>query len=223
MKRMGSYLTVILFSVVSFSGVSCANGSSSAVTEQGKNTLRSEADGKEADVLWTRELESMRLVQDISRQDGVDKAVKLTPQSVISAPSAESPVYPFIDGFGSLDTSRISPDLLAALDSACAAVSSQQSADSLMAQGCLYSYVLFLSDFKNGWKTAFGQDMPDPPVNLFTSRVYGAPFIQDDYEIPVRFKCAKGYADVLFCFIKNDGGYKISQIDIQKWGRTDGN
>lgn len=220
---MKKSIACILFFCALFSVLSCANGTTAVFTDSAGDTLRAKADKKDTEILWTRELESMRLVQDISTTDAVDKAVKLTPQSVIASSSVPPSVYPFIDGFGSLDTSFIPQDLKASLDTACAAVSSQQSADSLMADGCLYSYVLFLADLKTGWKQTFGGDLPGAGMgNLFTGEIYGAPFIADDYEIPVRFECGKGYADVLFYFIKNDSGYKISQIEIQKWGRADG-
>ncbi len=223
MKFMERSIVCILFFCALFSVFSCANGTAAAFTDSSGDTLRTEADKKDAEILWTRELESMRLVQDISTADAVDKAVKLTPQSVAASSSVPSSVYPFIDGFGSLDTSFIQQDLRTALDTACATVSSQQSADSLMADGCLFSYVLFLDDLKTGWKQTFGEDLPGADAgDLFTGKIYGAPFIADDYEIPVRFECGKGYADVLFYFIKNGSGYKISQIEIQRWGRADG-
>jgi hypothetical protein len=157
-------------------------------------------------------------------RDGIDKAVKLTPQTIPASGTVPAAVYPFIDGFGSLDTSLIPQELRTALDTVCRTISSRENADQLMASGCLYSYVLFLEDFTAGWKETFGEPVPDKQnsTDLFSEEIYGAPFINDDYEIPVRFKCAKGYADILFCFIKNDSGYKLTQIEIEKWGRADG-
>ncbi|MFA6856988.1 MAG: hypothetical protein WCR31_07255 [Treponema sp.] len=224
MKRIGKGTFFIFFFYALLFVVSCANGHTAVLTDSNGDTLRSQADKKDKEILWTRELESMRLVQNISTVDGVDKAVKLTPQSVIASSLVPVPVYPFIDGFGSLDTSLISSELKAALETACMTVSAQKNADSLMAEGCLYSYVLFLSDLKTGWKETFGEDIPDVNngENLFTKEIYGTPFLDDDYEIPVRFECRKGYIDILICFIKTDNGYKIDQLIIQKWGRADG-
>lgn len=221
---VGKCTAIFLICSALFCAVSCADGHTTVLSDSNGETLRSQADKNDKDILWTRELESMRLGQNISAEDGIDKAVKLTPQTIIVSTSQEEPAYPFIDGFGSLDTSLISPELKTALDSFCRDVSSQQSADVLMADGCLYSYILFLDDLKTGWKGTFGEELPDAEdtENLFTGEIYGAPFIEDDYEIPVRLECNEGYADILICFIKDAGGYKINQIEIQKWGRADG-
>ncbi|MCK9170907.1 MAG: hypothetical protein M0P01_10885 [Treponema sp.] len=221
---MEKSILFILFSCAFVLIVSCANGHTAVLTDSNGDTLRSRADNEDKEILWTRELESMRLVQNITTGDGVDNAVKLTPQSIIASSVVPVPVYPAVDGFGSVDTSLISPELKTALESACGTISAQKSADPLMADGCLYSYVLFLSDLKTGWKEKFGEDIPDADSsgNLFTKEIYGAPFIDDDYEVPVRFECKKGYVDILICFIKNDNGYRIHQLIIQKWGGADG-
>jgi hypothetical protein len=219
-----SISVIVVFSLL-FTAVSCANSHTVILSDNAGETLRSQSDRKNKEILWTRELESMRLVQDITHEDSVDKAVKLTPQTVVVSAAQAQPVYPFIDGFGSLDTSLITRDVRNVLDTFCKNVSTGLSADPCMADGCLYSYVLFADDLKNGWKSSFGEDIPEGSENspLFTKMIYGAPFIDDaDYEIPVRFECSKGYVDILLYFEKTGSEYKINQIEIQKWGKANG-
>ena len=228
MKYAGNKIrSVSIFIVLSllFTAVSCANSHTVNLSDNSGETLRSQADTKNREILWTRELESMRLVQDITHTDSMDKAVKLTLQTVVVSAVQTQPVYPFIDGFGSLDTSLVTQDIRTVLDTFCRSVSTGLSADVCMADGCLYSYVLFADDLKSGWKSSFGEDIPEVSENapLFTRMIYGAPFIDDaDYEIPVRFECRKGYIDLLLYFGKTAGGYKINQIEIQKWGKANG-
>lgn len=218
-------ISIIIVSSLLLTAVSCANSHTVILSDTAGETLRSQSDKKNREILWTRELESMRLVQDIAHTDSVDKAVKLTPQTIVVSAVQTQPVYPFIDGFGSLDTSLITQDIRNVLDTFCRNVSTGLSADQCMADGCLYSYVLFADDLKNGWKSSFGEEFPEVSENapLFTRMIYGAPFIDDaDYEIPVRFECSGGYIDILLYFEKKGSEYKINQIEIQKWGKVNG-
>ena len=218
-------ISIIIVSSLLLTAVSCANSHTVILSDNAGETLRSQSDKKNREILWTRELESMRLVQDITHTDSVDKAVKLTPKSIVVSSVQARPVYPFIDGFGSLDTSLITQDIRNVLDTFCRNVSTGLNADMCMADGCLYSYVLFTDDLKSGWKSSFEEDIPEVSENvpLFTRMIYGAPFIDAaDYEIPVRFECSEGYIDILLYFEKKGSDYKINQIEIQKWGKGNG-
>ncbi|MBP3709847.1 MAG: hypothetical protein J6I73_05530 [Treponema sp.] len=213
-----------LCAVFSLLLASCADSKSFILVDTSE-TLRSQSDARDADTLWTRELEAMRLFQNIEERESIEKSIPLTPFTVIAAASNYDAVYPFLSGFGSLDTSLISQELRAVLDTFVQAILSGQSADRCMARGSLYSYVFFMNDMQAGWKQFFGSDMPEYSEShpLFSTVLYGAPFIDEQGAvIPVRLGFSRGSIDVLLCFENAEDGYKINQIEIQKWSRAHG-
>lgn len=205
--------------------VSCANSSSAIVADYNAETLRSRAENKENSTLWTRELESMRLAEDITHAPDADSSVKLTPSAAAVCTYSAKPLYPQLEGFGSLDTSLLSQDVRNVLDSFCRAVSAEQPVDTLMAKDSLYSAVLFQDDLKGVWKERFNEDFPEKAdgLELFTRTLYGEPFIDSGmYDIPVRLYCAAGYIDTDVSLVQEDGAFKINQIQIRDRENTDG-
>ena len=76
---------------------------------------------------------------------------------------------------------------------------------------------------KSGWKTHFDSDFPAAQTPLFTSSLYGSPFIDEDgAALPVRFGFSGGFIDVLLYFEKDGETYTISNIEIRKWERVNG-
>lgn len=212
------------FFIFSLLFASCADNRS-VILPDASETLRARADGRDAETPWTRELEAVRLAQNIASKDGVAASVKLTPQTVVAAASNYEEVFPFLNDFGSLDTSLIFPEMRAVLDSFVQAILHGQSAAENIADGCLYSYVFFIDDMQTGWKQFFGSELPEHSEKnpLFTTVLYGAPFISEDgSEIPVRFEYALGGIDVSLCFENEAGEYKINQIEIIKWRHAHG-
>lgn|SRR5574344_287053 len=213
------FLSAILFS--------CANNTAASAADENSKTLRTETNEKNASIQWTRELETMRLKQDITLADGADRSVKLTPQSAAVLFSNVKPVYPSVPGFGSLDTSHLPPDARSVLDSFTSAVSKGKGAESSVAGEYLFSYVLFCDDLKTQWKKMFGEPYPEAVSEddpLFSSVIYGEPFIdEEDIQIPVRFIRKDNHADILVSEEKTSDGYKINQIKINNRRNTDGN
>ena len=213
------FLSVILFS--------CANSTTAVAADENSKTLRTETDEKNSLIQWTRELEPMRLKEDITLADNVDRSVKLNPQSVTVLLSDVKPVYPSVPGFGSLDTSHLPPDARSVLDSFTSAVSKGHGAEFTVAKDCLFSYVLFCDDLKTQWKQLLGESYPETVSDddpLFSSVIYGEPFIdEDDIQIPVRLIRKDRYADILVSEEKTPDGYKINQIKIKNRRNTDGN
>ena len=221
MKRTVKIVTLGVLVAVFFAA-SCSDNQAVIAYDTGE-TLRAKTAAKDADALWTREIEKERLVRTIAESDAVSSSVKLSPETMIASLSLSEAAYPYIQGFASLDTSLMSPDLQSALDAFVTAVSRNESADASFAPENLFSYVFFLSDLKSGWKAHFGFDFPDAKTPLFASSLYGSPFIDDaGAEVPVRFGSSGGFIDALLYFEKDGEAYRINNIEIRKWERADG-
>lgn len=201
-----------------------------------KETLRDISMGREKGTVWTRELESVRLVRAISELPQVSKEIPLEPLVVTVADTGKALAYPELAGFGSLDTGSLSPDLLHFLDSFCNTVSLWDIPSENLSDTALFSIILFRHDILEGWRSAFDADFPiqmhseaakesaaqadepretaadatqkkdghakekaPPPVKrpkVFTSALYGAPFIEaDKIAVPIRFYAEAGYVD----------------------------
>lgn len=221
MKRTMRIVTLGVLVAVFFAA-SCSDNQLLIVSDSGE-TLRAKTAAKDADTLWTREIEKERLVQTIAASEAVSPSIKLSPETMIASLAASEAVYPYIQDFASLDTSLMSPDLQKALDAFVAALSRNESADASFASENLFSYVFFLSDLKSGWKAHFGFDFPDAKTPLFTSSLCGAPFIDEaGAEVPVRFGFSGGFIDALLYFEKDGETYTINNIEIRKWERVNG-
>ena len=221
MKRTMRIVTLGVLVAVFFAA-SCSDNQLLIVSDSGE-TLRAKTAAKDADTLWTREIEKERLTQTITEKNGILSSVKLEVESVIASLAQPAELYPFVSGLGSLDTSLVSRELQNALDAFISALSRNESADASFASENLFSYVFFLSDLKSGWKAHFGFDFPDAKTPLFTSSLCGAPFIDEaGAEVPVRFGFSGGFIDVLLYFEKDGETYTISNIEIRKWERFDG-
>ncbi|MBM7022347.1 hypothetical protein [Treponema sp. Marseille-Q4523] len=221
MKRAVRILTIGVLVAVFFAA-SCSDNQAVIASDTGE-TLRAKAAVKDEDALWTREVEKERLVRTIETNEVLSSSVKLSPESLIASLSSSETVYPCIQGFASLDTTLMSSELKSALDAFVSALSRNESADASFAPENLFSYVFFLSDLKSGWKTHFALDFPDAQTPLFTSSLYGSPFIDEaGAEVPVRFGFSGGFIDVLLYFEKDGETYTISNIEIRKWERVNG-
>ena len=207
--------------VAVFFAASCSDNQAVIASDPGE-TLRAKTAAKEADALWTREIEKERLVQTIAESGAVSSSIKLSPEAMIASLSLSEAAYPYIQGFASLDTSLMSSELQSALESFVTTLFRNESADASFAPENLFSYVFFLSDLKSGWKAHFGTDFPDAQTPLFTSSLYGSPFIEEaGAEVPVRFRSSGGFIDALLYFEKDEEVYTINNIEIRKWERAD--
>ena len=208
--------------VAAFLAVSCSDNQAVIASDSGE-TLRAKTEAKDAETLWTREIEKERLVQTIAESEAVSPSVKLGPETMIASLAISDTAYPYIQGFASLDTSLMSPGLQSALDAFVRALSRNESADVSFAPENVFSYVFFLSDLRSGWKAHFGSDFPDAGTPLFTSSLCGSPFIEEaGAEVPVRFGFSGGFVDALVYFEKDGELYKINNIEIRKWERSNG-
>lgn len=134
--------------------------------------------------------------------------------------SDESPVYPSLEGFGSLDSTQLSPEAKSSVEKFVKSVISWNFDESLMEKTSIFSLVLFKYDIESGWKNSFGSEFPsDAEKELFSSYYFGEPFVEEEsLSLPVRLKNSMGFVDIQL-FIDKTENFKISQILIKKWGK----
>ena len=230
------FFVISIFSLCSF--ISCSHNQSTDIIYLNEDTLQSITEIKENELQWTRELESVRLLRDISKNEAVSSSVKLT-SPVISIAYPEyfgSPVYPFLPGFGSLNTSLINSELKKNLDDFCSSISAWTFSEKALDSSSLFFLALFKFDIENGWKDFFDSDFPsqkkqteispaeegeevkEEKNSVFDRYIYGEPFFDEEsVQIPVRFFCNKGSVDVLLYCSKDT--FKFNQIIIKKWNK----
>ena len=217
-----SYITQFIF-ILSFGVLflSCSGSQGPDTAAFDKETLRTLSLEKENQTLWTRELEETRLLQDFSALPDVSPDIRLEPRIVAAVELSGSPVYPFLQGFGSLDTAGISKELAAFLAAFCTSISTWNFRLEDFAESAIFSAVLFKNDVEKSWNTVFGKDFPIrqegstdthkgdsetaqgdnprapiPESDIFSSYIYGAPFAEEGgVLVPVRFYAKNGILD----------------------------
>lgn len=238
---MNRMIFAFLISVMIFFS-SCSQNQSSDIVYLNEDTLKTFTEEKENSVQWTRELESARLLRDISKHQAVSDSVKLSPlvMCVTDIQYFEKDIYPFLPGFGSLDISSVSNELRSFLDDFCKSVSLWLFDESKVEPYAVFSFALFKFDLETKWKLEFGSEFPlensngektdssettsetkenSSETQVFSNWIYGEPFFdEDNIQIPVRFYCEKGSVDVVLYSSKEN--FKISQIQIQKWNKN---
>lgn len=181
---------------------------------------------KNEELIWTRELESVRLLKDTKKMEGVASSVKLSKNVVIASENNYPKIYPYLEGFGSLDTTLVSSDLDKLLKTFASSLCFGVFDESLFNSQAVFSFVLFQNDLKNLWKELFKQDMPTFPAEeqetiaasqkVFTSWVVSKPYVFDnEIQVTIRFKKESKYIDVML-FVSVDN--KIEQSQITQWG-----
>lgn len=129
-------IAAIIFSIFT----SCQN----VTTTENTSSIRSELEGM--DILWTHELESVRLKSDYSRTEDVVNNFPLTPTVLAATNSYE--IWPILPGFGSLNNSAIEKDLSQFINDFLGALKAEsfETLEALTKKESLWSLVLFLND-----------------------------------------------------------------------------
>ena len=225
------YLAFISFSLCFL--FSCSDSSNAQVT-QDSSSLKSIAEQKYKQTDWTKALEGDRLTQVISSVDTVEKRIQLSPSVIINSSYASSlpPVFPYLEGFGSLDVSNFNSSVKALSVKFASALCNGEMDSSLFEKDNIFEAALFENDLKNLWKTEFSQDFPENKKEqdsketeadvketfiLFDEYLFGEPFEMNSlYEVPVRFiRKNTGTVDVMVYFFKDEEkSWKIDQLKI---------
>ena len=210
-------VTLIFLSILFFS---CSSDSSIDLISGSDETLRVTFSERNSNVIWSREIESSVLSRKINTSAYVSSTVKLEPEVYLASANDETPVYPSLAGFGSLDSTQISPEAKSAVGKFIGNIITWNFDENLVKENSLFSLVLFKYDIENGWKANFAEDFPsDAEKKLFTTYYYGEPFVEEEsLSVPVRLKNSKGFVDIQI-FVDKTENFKVSQILIKKWGK----
>lgn len=227
-KSLRFVIPVVSFAAGILAFSACSDLQQGKRAEDDVPTLRALAQAMAESVPWTDELESDRLTATVSVADGVDRHVSLSPLSFLAGAAARNapPVYPFLEGFGSLDTTRIVPAVKTVLDGFCDAVCRAENADSFMARGCLYQLALFYRDGDLNPPEASpdaGPDEKKPAFSFFDTYFYGQPYVTGEtYEVPMRFVGKNRSMDVLVFLLNESDAWKIDELRILRSEDADG-
>lgn len=188
---------------------------------------------------WTDEIESGRLTENIKSTDGIVKSIALSPLAVVSGGNEASveAIYPYLEGFGSLDTSNLPQTIHNCVTEFCTALQNDKDADSWMSKKGLYSLGIFYQDLAKHHSPAENietqpadpkepesDSSPEEEIPLvFDEWIMGEPFITPtSFEVPVRCIGTDFSVDIYLFLIKEDTSWKIDQLQVQKWGEGNG-
>lgn len=212
---------------------SCAMNSSETESENAVLDddvfLKSAIEKEYENTNWSENLCDVSKMESAVFLPGARKNIAQTPENAIATEGGASlPVYPSIEGFGSLDTSAISKECRTFLDSFCKSLSEgKESAFDFMKKDREYLLALFLFDAKEKWEATYST--PFPEKARFSSWRYSAPFFAKDlFLVKVCFFLpseidSKGFFNVeLFLDVddREDGNFSINQIRFAKGGKS---
>ena len=252
MKKKFFYLFLIssiLLSAAFF--ISCKNNTTETkLVYTENNTIKQSVKEKEQDITWTLELDEDRLLQDVTRNSvNIDSTVVYNSDLMKIINSYRGPVYPEIEDFGSLDTSRLNPATREKITNFCNAISDTlySGGDAFFSKKYLFNYVFFRNELISQWEENFGEEFPEDYNKeikkqenntdseksdlfettkkrkpLFNKWIFGAPFIGSELlQIPVRFFTDCGIIDMTL-FLSSSGNNEFYQITIDRWKKYDG-
>ncbi len=190
--------------IIVFFLVSCSNSSETGldILNEG-TTLRNTVEQLDNSVSWT--LESS---DEISLNTSQKKELLMQNDNALFFYGLQSSeiVYPYIDGFGSLNTEGISQNLFSFIY------------DFLESLPTLTLDVSFFQEEKKYVKTLIEYNFRN--YTHFSDYVIGEAFVFDapisGYEIPIRFYFEDGYLDCFLYCVFTENGYVIEQFDIGK-------
>ena len=203
----------------------CSNSQESKlVYNTESDTIKQAVKDKELVITWTQELEEKRLSETINRSSiELGNDVPYNPEVFKIDVNRQTPVFPSLGEFGSLDTRNISAQVKDKLNKFCEAFASEkhEGADNYFNRKYIFNYVFFVQDLEEGWKKAFNSDYTKEK-EPFSKWIYGEPFIGSEImQIPVRFYTTCGIIDVTM-LLNSNGSNEIYQITIDRWQKYDG-
>lgn len=196
----------VVFIFISLIIVSCKKTETDGSLASIQSTLRFSISN--LTLTWEDEIEGDFFNAKAKSELGIKKNVALSPESyIVSTESRDKPVYPSIQGFGSLDTSDINGMARDVLNGFFAAVKADTDADSFVDARHIATLIFFLSDLKKVFSDNNGS---------FSLFFYGKPFITDvDFGVPVRLTEGGIFLDLLV-YLNKDSDWMINQIQIKK-------
>lgn len=223
---------ILAFSL--FMAVSCSSPQNTILNTADTPTLRNEIDLYEKGMRWTGELEGDLLQKDIYSFENIDRVVPLTAE-LFKIVNDNEKVYPYIENFGSLDTSSLemTNGLTAYIkkffDAANKNIYTQL--DDFFDEAYFFNCVFFQYDLENDWPVEFETEFPqklesEKDISIFNKFLIGTAFEGETlFQVPVRAYCLKNKAfiDFNFYITKDEGAnYHIKEIEFTRWEKLNG-
>lgn len=216
---MKKFLPVFLAFLICFS--SCSKSKSSSDVNSSSGFIQEIFSARKVE--WTAELENSSESGKKNVSPRLPEKIRLNAVSygVFVANNKDS-LYPYIEGFASLDLTALNTEAEEVLKGFCKAFCASESLDSFMAEKSISELVFFKSDtdalFSSAEKEkADSESSTESAENEGFTYIYGKPFVTDDtFEVPVCFISKKGRLTV-YLYLDKKSDWKIEQIQIKKW------
>lgn len=195
--------------------LSCSNESNSLIFFDQENSLRSQSTERSLQIIWTAENEAPVDDNMLENKTLEGSWVATTELSAEFAENIESlfithfeldqPIYPHLQGFGSLNISIFPPPLVSVLDVFLKSLQTENIDVSVFIEGKSYLKTLIEYDFK--------------PLPQLTTWILGEPFLIDGidrlvFEIPIRFVFDTGFCNGFIYCANYDDVFKIEQLVV---------
>ena len=212
MKKAFLYAALIFV----FFLISCSNAQINVLTSQ-EDTLRSALNDKSNKTIWTKEIEADRLSVKLNSNISVINKDIVSPQMLGSIKDLQGPVYPEIKNFANLDCTSMNKTLLSTMDDFCKQISkSTDNLESFFVSEYFFNYVFFKTDFEE-----ILSNFKKGDENFDHYVICKAFESQDLTQVPVRLYNKNNFVD-LSVYLTYHNGYKITQIEVIRWGKIYG-
>ncbi len=224
LKKIGLFFIFIL----SLFYVSCSSGNNSENLSAGTENLLLMSQKIEDKTVWTRELEAVRLISDITKEEKILSSIQLKPPVINVSNIDFPPVFPVLEGFSSLDLSQTPDDLISFIKNLSDSVSDFSLSKIKSTKNGMESLIYFQNDLKAGYENYFSLKFPEyinqnedeksgVREKIFSSYLIGNPVSRENIVIAlVRFYKNEFFMDVQM-YIENSEDFKLSQIRILQW------
>lgn len=230
MMKMFALKKFVLFFIfiLSLFYVSCSSGNNSENLSVGTENLLLMSQKIEDKTVWTRELEAVRLISDITKEEKILSSIQLKPPVINVSNIDFPPVFPVLEGFSSLDLSQTPDDLISFIKNVSDSVSDFSLSKIKSTKNGMESLIYFQNDLKAGYENYFSLKFPEylnqnedeksgVREKIFSSYLIGNPVSRENIVIAlVRFYKNESFMDVQM-YIENNEDFKLSQIRILQW------
>lgn len=230
MMKMFALKKIVLFFIfiLSLFYVSCSSGNNSENLSAGTENLLLMSQKIEDKTVWTRELEAVRLISDITKEEKILSSIQLKPPVINVSNIDFPPVFPVLEGFSSLDLSQTPDDLISFIKNVSDSVSDFLLSKIKSTKNGMESLIYFQNDLKAGYENYFSLKFPEylnqnedeksgVREKIFSSYLIGNPVSRENIVIAlVRFYKNESFMDVQM-YIENNEDFKLSQIRILQW------
>lgn len=207
MKIYFSFCVFLFFAV--FSICSCRKKVEFSENSSIKESLLSSFSEKKFD--WTDDVweVSEKTVNNVKIPSGL----QLTPELfAASLEKQKELIFPYIEGFGSLDVSDLNSEASSVIKAFCSNFCAGLQLEQFVEEKSIETLVFFCSDVKN-----FFDSHKKINRDVFTDFIYGKPFISDNsFQVPVSF-WNESVRLTVFVYLNQESDWKINQIQIKKW------